>query len=66
MERALVTAMIALTAVLAPGLAAAEDGGQFVPGTAVLLSQSSGGSGSGGTSPTSSQTLIFSPAAYSD
>jgi hypothetical protein len=47
-----------------PTAALAEDVTELVPGTAVLLSTSS--SGSGGTSSTSSKTAIFSPAVYSD
>lgn len=52
---------VAILAWGAPTAAGADD---LVPGTAVLLSTSS--SGSGETSSTSSKTAIFSPSAYSD
>src|ERR671936_2323369 len=64
-SRALLIAAAAILAALLPTVAAA-DVTELVPGTAVLLDQSSGsGSGGNGTS-TSSSTNIFSPAAYVD
>src|SRR5919201_3459286 len=64
-SRALLIAAPAILAALLPTVAAA-DVTELVPGTAVLLDQSSGsGSGGNGTS-TSSSTNIFSPAAYVD
>jgi hypothetical protein len=56
-----------LTLVLAPIAFTDNVITELVPGTAVLLSQSGGGSGNGGnTSSTTSRTNIFAPSAYVD
>lgn len=66
--RALVV-IAAVAAFAVPTLAYGDTGGvtELVPGTAVLLTQSTSTSGNGGnTSSTTSSTNIFSPAAYVD
>jgi hypothetical protein len=64
MRRIASAALIGLLGAFLPASAAADEITELVPGTAVLLSTSS--SGSGATSSTSSKTAIFSPAVYSD
>src|SRR5919204_1822475 len=64
-SRALLIAAAAILAALLPTVAAA-DVTELVPGTAVLLDQSSGSGSGGNGSSTSSSTAIFSPAAYVD
>jgi hypothetical protein len=59
------TALAAGLALLTGVTALADVPYTLLPGTAVLLSQSSGGNG-GNTSSTTSSTNIFSPAAYAD
>src|SRR6266516_1615578 len=60
--------LIAAAAILAAFLAtvAAADITELVPGTAVLLNQSSGSGSGGNSTSTSSSTNIFSPAAFVD
>src|SRR5919201_2139197 len=64
-SRALLIAAPAILAALLPTVAAA-DVTELVPGTAVLLDQSSGSGSGGNSTSTSSSTNIFSPAAYVD
>ena len=62
-----ITVVLAACALAFVPAARAEDPiTELVPGTAVLLNQVSGSSGSGSTSSTSSKTNIFSPSTYSD
>src|SRR5205814_9037416 len=65
-KRRLIVALSIITSLsmALPLQAIAEDIFDLIPGTAVLLDQSSGSGGSGGG--TSSRTNIFSPATYAD
>jgi len=66
---ALVTLLLAGTLAMVPVQRALADAGtvtDFVPGTAVLLDQTTTSSGSGGTVATSTQTNTFSPPVYVD
>src|SRR4051812_45706322 len=59
--------LVALALCLATTISAASDPFELIPGTAVLLANTSGGGGNGGnTSSTSSATNIFSPSVFVD